>query len=642
MTVSVGIRGLGRIEYRVGLSPELGKSGRFESKGVLALDVPERLILGVDYEAEIRFRAPQRGAVRLHASDGSLSAPTVENGSVRVAKYHPPESKFPGLAIIVATSDDGAILDWAPIRLFGRPSIATRSEQNAAVTVKIEGESFGPIRADRYGRGTMRVLVPPGVAQARVLARDALGNESTVPLALETPSSLPLFALCPAESERLYVFALDSAGRPRTGVKLAVTSSLGELSAPRQLDGYSVSSLSLPPSAAMDAPLVFLAGVEGEPASQARCDSRVVGEAPVRMNLSAVPKSWTPAMGDRVRVWVKLEFAGYRTPRVVLVLPKVDFGEVIAMATPSPELYELTWRLPPRLGGRALAHMTLQTDTGTPVSASLDLPISPGVPERVELRLGAKRLVADGQSETTVEVKVEDRYGNVRVDPHLVVTAAGSVSPFRPGPGGTLVATYRAPRSLLLTADRVEVRLRGSPLVASGIVALESIRGGMSIFGRAGYTMPLGKLSGPTASVGAAYRLPVLDGGLFVMSVLGFSDGEDTQRDSLDVENVSVRSRLLPVGVGLHYDLNWAPVSPYVELGPKLGVTMLSLQSDSTGELDGWTTALGAWIGLGVLIPIGSGAVTVDSEYSYLPVDWGGVTGNVGGLFVGAGYALEL
>ncbi len=642
MTVSVRIPGLGQTEHRVELSPAFGASGRFVSKGRLGLDVPQRMILGVDQEAEIRFRASPPGGVELHVSQGTVSAPTAGSGSVMVAKYRPPDTKFPTLAIVAALSEDGAILDWAPIRLYGQPAIATRSEENAAVTVKIEGESFGPIRADRSGRATLRVLVPPGVGQARVLARDALGNERTVPLALETPTSWPLYALCPAESERVHVFALDGAGRPRSGVKLVITPSLGELSAPRRLEGYSMFDLSLPPSAQMGAPLVFLAEIAGEPTSQARCESSVVGEAPVRMSLTAVPASWNPALGDTVTVRAEFEFAGYRTPRVVPILPKADFGEVVSVRTPSPQIYELTWRLPPRLGHRDQANISVSTDTGRPVSASLTLPLAPAPPDRIELRLGAGRLVANGIADTSVEVRVLDRFGNLHPDAPLVVSATGSVSRLRQEPDGTLVGTYRAPRSLRLTSDRVEVRLRNSPLVARATMVLEPIQGGVRLLGRLGHTIPLGKLSGPMGSVGATYRLPVLDGGLSVTSPVGLSVATDTRRDAMNVEDVELQSWLVSIGAGLRYDLHVGPLGPYIEAGPRLGVTRLSIGSESTGEYDGWTTAVGAWVAFGVLIPLGPGAVTLDSEYSYLPVDWNGVTGNVGGLFVGGGYSVEL
>ncbi|HEY5955019.1 MAG TPA: hypothetical protein VIV60_00650, partial [Polyangiaceae bacterium] len=140
------------------LLPAIPKVEFHPSDGALHLHVPKHLILGRDEEALLSFHPSTVAPVTLVASAGSISSVQSEGRDGYKAIYRPPADKLPRVALIVAFSDDGAIVDWAPIQLFGSPLVSATSEPNATVLARVAGEEYGPVQADRRGRVELRVL----------------------------------------------------------------------------------------------------------------------------------------------------------------------------------------------------------------------------------------------------------------------------------------------------------------------------------------------------------------------------------------------------------------------------------------------------------------------------------------------------
>ena len=182
------------------VTPSLGSVDQTATGGPLDLRVPKRLILGHHTEAQVSLRSPDGVPIALTVSAGSITAPRLGADGVMRATYRPPEQRFPQVAILVAHSEDGGLLDWAPIQLVGRPLVSARSEPNTPVRVQVAGEEFGPVRTDARGKAELRVLVPPGVSKAQALARDTAGNVGAVPLKLGNPEFQRTFAVCPPEA----------------------------------------------------------------------------------------------------------------------------------------------------------------------------------------------------------------------------------------------------------------------------------------------------------------------------------------------------------------------------------------------------------------------------------------------------------
>lgn len=638
--VSVEIAGHGRRTIELLVEPTIAPSATFVSDGPVSLTVPQRFILGHDESARVSFRQRRISPVRLYANVGTLTAPK-RRGSQHSAEYRPPETKYPTVAIIVAASDDGTVVDWAPIQLYGRPLVTTRSEARAEVRVRVGEDEFGPIRADTRGNGSLRVLVPPGVEQARTIARDRAGNESQTDWPLGVTARTEAYVICPPESERLYYFALDGTGKPRSDARLQVTTDAGNLSEPEPRDGYFVSTLDLPDDATMGDTITLSGSIEGEPNSARTCTSNVVGEAPSAMEIATEPRRWNAAMGAVVKVHLHMAFEGHRKPRVVPILAEADFGELSAFSAIDAHRYEAIWRLPRQVAARHEATLRVRTGTARSVSQTHVLHLERGPARHLELTCSPQRLVADGRARGRIHAVVLDAHGNTIASPVLAASAKGHVTAFAARKEGH-VATYVAPRAMLPMVDEVEVRLSGAQVVGRCRIELAPVPAGLRWHAGVGYWATFGKLAGPAAAAGAIYRLPAPGGGLFAGVSAAAARGESFQLDATQSEAVRLRSLLFPLGLRVLYELRLPLAAPYVTLGPELGLVKLGVSSESAGDREAWSTIPGAAVGVGLLVPLGPGAATFDVLYRYMPVDSIGLTGNVGGAFIGVGFAQDL
>ena len=631
-----------RERVNVRLRPHIPRLGEYRSKGSLSLTVPARMVLGYHTEARLSFRSSSSTPVRLYASAGFLSKPTRQSQGRSVTVYTPPETKFPRSVVVVALSDDGTLVDWAPIQLIGMPLVTARSEANAIVGVRVAGVYYGPIRADFRGRIELRVLAPPGIESAQTIARDAVGNENVEVVNLGVPRNRGSLVLCPPASEQLFVFAADEQGQARTGVQMRVDSSLGSLSKPLQRQGYFVSALSLPATAILGEPVELSVHFEGDQEPASTCLTQVVGEAPVAISVRMDRKVWTPRNAEPVKVRVELRYPGNRTARAVPLVASTDFGSLSELVAEGPDAYEAWWTFPVELASRHQATLKIYSATARPIRAEAVVSLAPGPIASLELSSSLTRLSANGRSRAELVLSAKDAYGNRPATGSLKVKALGSVSEFQPRDDGTLRATYRAPRSNRPGSDLVEVRVAGDALVARREFQLEPVTDTLRLFGHLGYFSNFGRLSGPAATAGAAYHFPASPDGFLVGPEIGFAAADSTMLDSTRSENVDVSVRIIPVAFSLNYELRRSSFSVYGALAPALGFAQLRLRSPSSGDSSTWTTSIGGQASVGGLVPSGPGCLMLVAQYRYLPADALAIRGNMVGLSIGAGYALEL
>jgi hypothetical protein len=281
LTVKTKSRRGQRGQTEIRLLPAIAQGKVRASNGPLDLQVPERMILGDDRPGFVSFRAGSVSAITLYASSGTISSAQPESADRYRAIYTPPAEKLPRIVVVVAANADGSLVDWAPIQLFGQPILSTTSEPNTTVLARVADAEFGPVKADKSGRVELRVLAPPGVADAKLIARNELGSERIVTLKLGVSSVHESFAICPPAGEALLYFAANASGAARKGLKIQVASSLGNLAPPQLMaGGYYASALTRPPDATSRQSARLAAQIDGEPDSRGVCNLAAPDQAP--------------------------------------------------------------------------------------------------------------------------------------------------------------------------------------------------------------------------------------------------------------------------------------------------------------------------------------------------------------------------
>lgn len=627
----------------VRLLPAIARAELSESNGPLALRVPKYLILGHDEHAVVTFRGRSLSPIRLYASTGAIERPTSDGIHRYRAIFTPPADRLPRVAVIVAASEDGSVVDWAAIQLYGRPLVSAMSEPHATVTARVAGTEYGPLQADRRGRVDIRVLVPPGVAQGQTIARDAMGNERTVPLKLGVPAGHEEFAICPAASEGLYFFAVDASGAPRKGLPIRVESSLGALSKAQWSEGgYYALSLALPSNATLGQTIHLRAQIDAEKGSEVVCESTVVGEAPKGLRLSVVPKVWAASSATQVQVTAHASFSGERKPRTVPLLATASIGEVSPFYPRNPGLYEASWRIPAHFEGRDQAKLTVVTLGPRPVQGQVMVQLRPGPPSRLDVEVAPQRLNADGRSETRLTARVFDAHGNPADTALRVVDAKGGLSPFVRGSTGVYSSTYQAPRSSSLTKDDVTIRDQGDAMRSKVRIGLTPTSLPVRFWGAVGYSTNLALVQAPMGVAGVSVRLPALRERLAVGIDVGYLASRSSALDAAGTETAALATTLTPLSLRVTYELRVARFVPYFGFGAGVSLVHLDVSAPSAGTWTEWTARPLVAAMAGTLMRLGPGWALIEAGLRYIPVNEPFVSGNVGGLLGSAGYLYEL
>ena len=161
---------------------------------VHAVITPARphLVLGDETEMtlEIEVRDNEGGVTfvpeRALASIGTIASVTASGDDHFVARYVAPSARFPQAAIIVVDLAGGGqhLRATTCLPLYAAAQMPFHTSANASVAVRIESQTFGPVRADAQGNVTIPIVVPPGVRDGLARATDQYGNtrETTVDL----------------------------------------------------------------------------------------------------------------------------------------------------------------------------------------------------------------------------------------------------------------------------------------------------------------------------------------------------------------------------------------------------------------------------------------------------------------------------
>jgi hypothetical protein len=194
----------------------------------------------------------------------------------------------------------------------------------------------------------------------------------------------------------------------------------------------------------------------------------------------------------------------------------------------------------------------------------------------------------------------------------------------------------------------VDIQMQGSTVL--GVVTAETSDEFLAIGIKAGLVTNLGPFLGPGLGLELGVRLPVWDGRVSLVLATGthgFSEARRLESSSLGGIQVDNRVLVWPVELNLLFRLlPDYPFSPYLSAGGGYFLVWQTLETDALGTQSYRDGLVGFQGAAGLELRLGPGVILLEGRYQYAnldaPANEGGVTGQVGGLQVLAGYRLLL
>ena len=609
---------------------ELVRSG-----GPMDLQVPARILLGTDGAVDIYLRKPDGRQVRLSANVGELSAlEPLADGRLR-ASYRPPATKFPQVAIIAATTNDQALVDWVTIPMYAQPQIRVTSEPNAEVLVRIAGEEFGPVTTDRKGQAQIAVVVPPGVSSGTTMARDRHGNSKESPLALGAPPFGRILAVCPRVDDRLLVFVIDEKGLPQAQAPLTLAAEPGSLSAPTAVEhGLYEARFSVADSVAAASSSRLVATLAGEGSSE--CAAKTPRVLPDTMAVKLDRAVYVAGSGLPVEVSIELAYPAHRLPRDVAIELVTALGKVGTVQKLDPAHHQVKWQLPDSFARHTEA--VIEARVGASLVARAAVVLAPGRLARLEVVAGERSLLADGRSTTQLSIRGFDGHGNPIATPQVEIAARGRVSAPSAGEDGSTRAAYTAPVSYAASSDIVVVT--GGDTSAEVLIELRPRQRRFEAAAHLGYLGNFGKVSAPLLLASATKRLPVAKERVVVGVAAGFYSSSSTQLRADGSESVDVRVTALPVLARASYEHRLGQLVPYAGLALGLIYASTTIESERAGENNAREPRFAAGGFVGAKRRLGPGSAALELGYLHATSGLDTVSGNIAGLHFTLGYGI--
>jgi hypothetical protein len=186
----------------------------------------------------------------LRASTGRIEDLVRTGPGTYRARYVLPETRYPEVAILVALSAwphpqsihgaFGRVL----VPLATAVELPGTTEPDAAISIDIAGQRFGPVTAGPDGRFRLPVVVPPGHRFGQGRVTDAVGNVRSVPIDLMLPPTDGLACVLnpprlPADGvarARMLCATSDALGRPVADARVTAQARHGSLDGPRRAE----------------------------------------------------------------------------------------------------------------------------------------------------------------------------------------------------------------------------------------------------------------------------------------------------------------------------------------------------------------------------------------------------------------------
>jgi len=555
------------------------------STGALSVKAtPARALAASSDPVTLEVTAGAPGDARLSAttSVGALSEPRPAGPGRFWLAFTPPRERFPQVALIRLELERGGSREstWLALPVDGAETLTLETTKpRARVDVTIGERTFGPVQADARGEVEIQVVVPPGVATARVRSVDRLGNQRVKPVDLAPPPFQQVRLAIPAGATASWadprplaveIFAVDPTGAPATapptlGVDRGV---LGEPS-PGPAPGTFVVALRAPEQLPPDRRATITAGQEG------KGDSLVVplrAGPPVRVAVSARPSSYAAGSRQKIALAARPEDArGNAADPDTSVRFTADLGTV----EPSGPL-AASLALPDAFAGREAVEVVVSAG---PVQGKAAVELRAGPAASASAVLPHTMTRAGGPPvEGTLLLK--DSFGNpVRGAAPAVSCTVGRAELVKELGQGAYQLRFGAAETDRTGAGRLVARAAGGPElgVADVMVLPVPLDLGLSLGLRAGAQSNFALLHGGGGLAEVAVR-PV---GRWPLEVLVEGGGSALLKVSQPFEERG------PDAV-FHTDLRWATGALGVRASFSLGAALSAHGSLSTGAQHTW------------------------------------------------------
>jgi hypothetical protein len=249
-------------------------------------------------------------------------------------------------------------------------------------------------------------------------------------------------------------------------------------------------------------------------------------------------------------------------------------------------------------------------------------------------------VLADGDTPTPISFEVTDAHGNPVPDVAIQSRAtAGEVSAVQGSEEGTYSLDYTPP--LRRDPGQAQLHLTASPQVADKLeIELLEKAYLLTLSARAGFLTNFGHLNSPCFTAGLGFNLGFLSNRLFLLAEAGYyySNQEDTVEDLQVTSNLGVVPLTLSLGYSIRFN-DWFQLLAALGGGALHTTTRTTVENQ---EPDLQSSAMvGAFLGYaeaGFLL--GPGRITVQLRYTHAASSLEGLSGNLGGLGILAGYQM--
>lgn len=592
--------------------------------------------------------------LRVSVNVGTFSEVTRTDPGRYRSIYTPPKTLHPQVALVAVWRETGAEapIEFLRVPLYGSMTVPVTARPHVEVKVEVAIDSFGPVITDAKGRAQVPILVPPGVFEATVAAKEKDGALVRRPVRLKVPPYNRLTAALVPHAvvadgnawARLEVF-YDQVGSETPADRVKVVSSQGGAVLTRAYRSRYVYRY-VPPAGATAKSAHFSVTVEGDPTSTASAAIALGLPAAARLVVRP-PERPIPADGRSTAPMTAFVFDATGLGLPGLSVKATANGQSLAVPVDRGDgQYEFAYIAPPTYppGGLVRFSVTGLGSVGPAVTATANYQLqAAAAPRSLTARLTPSPVPADGWTEAILSLDVRDGAGMPLQGAQLMLVAShGRLGQLARAADGTYQATYVAPERPPEGDTLVRVVDATGSFEQSVAIPLRHDPGRFLLGVRAGANHSLRSRIGPR--VGLDVWMPWRVGSqVFTFGVSGTVGlatlplADDTGTLSLTAESVYV-----PIAARIAWEaLAGRRLAGYLGAGGIAAFARFWIQASGV-EAQRW--GFGALGFAQAALSVGPGQLFVDVSLGWAPVSAlnGDFSLNTGGLGVEAGYRLAI
>ncbi|HZN93464.1 MAG TPA: hypothetical protein VFB81_12205, partial [Myxococcales bacterium] len=623
-----------------------GAAGAQQPQKALAISAPPQMVLGeqdkVQVELKLGGTLTPGTQVRSYASVGQLTD-LAAGGRTMVGVYLPPSTLFPQVAILgaVAKVEGKTVVAFHPLPLFGVGDLPVQGKKGQQLSVKVGPLTFGPVKADRNGRATIRIRVPPGYDSATANGKRVdLGEapfKRILAIALEEQ-----VAADGASTTGIQALVVDKYGKPDPLARVFARVERGKITPVSPIGPGLYSATYTSPSEVGSGVDKVMVGVVGEEISRDTVALKLVRGAARKVSAWVEPAAYEIGSPPPM-VWVSVADAT-GSPLDASVELAAEVGKFGPTRKMGPGKYVANYTPPDQFGGRREVAITAtaMTPGAGAVKREVTLGLKPGKPNQVVVVDGKHEGIADGHTHVSFSFKVLDRQGNpVPNAPVTVKADTGAAEPPQPTADGYTVR-YMPPLSFEPTSASITIQAEGNARAVLPI-HLAQAENLLLLGARAGYSTNLGSLQTPTLGVDFGVRMLFLHPRLFSTLELGVSSSLPFQGQTFPTDPPITSSVLIPSGsLQLQYRVPLGNFTAWAGAGPVLAVVLGRIVQEGSAERSERLLALGGEAAAGFGYRMGRSTIGIDGRFRYLPVQGVVVQGAAGGVLASLRFDIEL